>query len=587
MTTMPPSALAASERARQGRYTEQLATFCAGLRYDDLPEDVVRLARLSILDSIGVMLSGATTAIGADAHRVATRFEPAGVATSIGFAGQTSPTAAALVNGTLLEVFELQDGWRMGNNHPCVVIAAALAIAEWKGSSGREVIAAVVAGYEVVNRLAWTLVPRHIARGFLPTGTAGTCGSAVTSASLLGMGAEATAQALGVAAFTLPVSTAENLWCGYSVKPLHAGYAARNGIEAALLAQEGFTGCPIEGSPQHGRGFLEITTGEVDFDRMVERLGDYYTLRDVYYKAIPACRHVHGTAEATINAVRGHGVRADDVEAIAVHTYTLSASRLNRYTDAGSSMITSQFSIPYVAAASLVDGAMGMAQFADTRIHDPALLALAQKVRVEIDPAIDAVYPGVTPTRVEVTLKDGRKLVNQVDMPKGDPRAPLTEAELIAKFRELAGMVLDERSARAVESAVLGLESLDTLAPLMRLLRKPGSAPAGLRIVSGVQRGRAVSFAFDGGVVAAHEGESVAAALWAAGVRHAQAAPSASAGSAEPVQAFGPPYRVMFCAMGICQQCTVWIDGTRMEACRAPVREGMDVRSRESTSHGV
>src|SRR5450631_561093 len=136
--------------------TERLASFCTALDFARIPADVVAKTKLCILDNIGTILAGATTALGASAYRAAAQFETAGVATVLGMGKRVSPPVAALVNGTLAEVFELQDGWRFGNNHPCVVVPAALAVAQWKGASGRDFIAAVVAGYEVTNRLAWS-----------------------------------------------------------------------------------------------------------------------------------------------------------------------------------------------------------------------------------------------------------------------------------------------------------------------------------------------------------------------------------------------------------------------------------------------
>jgi 2-methylcitrate dehydratase PrpD len=451
-------------------YTELLAGFCSRLEYADIPADVIARTKLCILDSIGTMLAGATTELGASVYRAATSFETSAISTVLGFGTRSSPTAAALVNGTLSEIFELQDGWRFGNNHPCVVIPAALALAEWKQISGKSLIAAVVAGYEVTNRLAWSVHPGHLARGYLATGTAGTCGSAVAAGKLLGFDTDRMADALGVAGFILPISTAENLWCGYSAKPLHSGYAAKLGIEAALLAEQGFTGCPVEGTPQRGKGFLEITTGEVKFERILDRLGEHYTVRDVYFKAFPACRHVHGTAEATLNIVRSESIPAEAIDRIDVYTYALSASLLNRYTDSESSMIAAQFSIPYVAAVAIVDKALGTEQFLDRRIHDPAILALARKVRLVSDAEINARYPEVTPTRVEITLNNGRIIRNQVDMPKGDPRSPMSESELLAKFRHLAGMAVDGGAVSDIEGAILDLDRHDDLAPVFQLL---------------------------------------------------------------------------------------------------------------------
>ena len=459
-----------AKREGERRYTQRLAEFCATLQYERIPADVIDKTKLCILDSIGTVLAGATTRLGMNAMRAGARFETESIASVLGVGRRISPPAAALVNGTLAEVFELQDGWRFGNNHPCVVIPAALAVAQWKGASGKALLAAVVAGYEVTNRLAWAVHPHHLAAGYLPTGTAGTCGCTATAGRLMEFDAERMEHALGVAGFILPVSTAENLWCGYSAKPLHSGYAAKLGIEAALMAEEGFAGCPVEGTPQRGRGFLEITTGQVRFERIVDRLGEHYTVRDVYFKAFPACRHVHGTAQATLDIVQARRVDPREIERVDVHTYTLSASLLDRYTDSQSSMIAAQFSIPYVAAAAIVDRALGTEQFADCRIHDPEIIELERCVHVHADPVIDARYPDVTPTRVEILLRNGEVLRKQVDMPKGDPRSPVAEHELFDKFDHLAGLALGGESVGRIRDLVLHIERENDLSTLFRLL---------------------------------------------------------------------------------------------------------------------
>ena len=471
-------AQASGTQSAQG-CTQRLAEFCCELDYSRLPDDVIEKTKLCVLDSIATMLSGATTTLGASAFRAGARFDSAPIATVLGFGERVSPPSAALVNGTLAEIFELQDGWRFGNNHPCVVIPAALAVGEWKGTSGKALIEAVVAGYEVTNRLAWAVHPHHLARGYLPTGTAGTCGSAAAAGRLMGLDVSRMVDALGVAGFILPVSTAENLWCGYSAKPLHSGYAAKLGIEAALMAEQGFAGCPIEGSPQRGRGFLAITSGEVRFERIVDRLGEYYTVRDVYFKAFPACRHVHGTAEATLDIARSRRIDPRDIERVDVFTYSLSASLLNRYTDAESSMIAAQFSIPYVAAAALVDGALGTEQFLDRRIHDPRIIELARKVRVAADAEIDARYPQVTPTRVEVRLASGEVLRSQVDMPKGDPRTPMSQQELFDKFDHLAALAYEPARVAQIRDTVMQLEREADLSRLFELLGAPAKRSGG------------------------------------------------------------------------------------------------------------
>jgi 2-methylcitrate dehydratase PrpD len=450
-------------------HTDRLAAFCAELSLAALPSDVVERTKLCVLDGLGTMLAGSTAELGRQVLAAAARFDSSTIASVIGTSRRVSPTTAAMVNATAAEIFELQDGWRFGNDHPSVVIPAALAVGEWMRSSGADVLASIVAGYEVTNRLAWSVHPNHLARGFLPTGTAGTCGSAVTAGRLLGFDAARMKDALGVAGFLLPVSTAENLWAGYSAKPLHSGQAAKTGIEAALLAAEGFSGCGVEGTSERGRGFLEITTGEVKLDRIVDRLGTHFTVRDVYFKIFPACRHAHGAAEAACQ-LAAQGARLETVETVRVHTYELAASLLDRYTDEASGIIACQFSIPYVVAAALADGALGVDQFSDERIHDAQILDLARRVKVVADADLTGLYPSITPTRVEATLTDGRVVTARVDMPRGDPRTPLDEAELTAKFQALAGLVLNRPRLAKVKDTVLGLERLSDVRDLTALL---------------------------------------------------------------------------------------------------------------------
>ena len=279
-------------------YTDRLASFCAELEVAFNPGRRLERTKLCVLDGIGTMLAGSTAELGHRVLAAAATFDATPIATVIGTSRCASPATAAMVNGTSAELFELQDGWRFGNDHPSVVIPVALAVGEWKGSSGRDVFAGRRRGIRGHEPPRLVHAPDHLARGFLPTGTAGTCGSAATTGRMLGFDRGRMRDALGVAGFLLPVSTAENLWAGYSAKPLHSGQAAKTGIEAALLAAEGFAGCGVEGTSERGRGFLEITSGEVKLERIVDRLGVHFTVRDVYFKIFPACRHAHGAAEA-------------------------------------------------------------------------------------------------------------------------------------------------------------------------------------------------------------------------------------------------------------------------------------------------
>jgi 2-methylcitrate dehydratase PrpD len=441
--------------------TAQLAAWASRLRYEDIPADVLDKIRLSIVDTLGVILAASTTEGANGIVEAATRFDSRRGATVLGSGCEASPAAAALVNGTLSDILEWQDGWRLGGIHPCLVIPAALAVAEWRGASGRDLLTAIVAGYEVANRVAWSVHPQHMAKGYMPNGTAGSCGAAAAVGRLLGLSNAAMADALGIAGFLLPVSTAENLWGGYSIKPFHTGQAARTGVEAALLAAGGFRGCPLEGTPERGRGFLEITTGVApDTGCFTEGLGERWTVRELYFKAYPICRQAHAAAEACLAIAMERRLRPEEIRRVRVSSYRLVTDVLYRQVDETSTMTAAQFSLPYIAAAALSDGAFGLEQLQERRRHDPALLSLSRRVELVEEPAFTNLYPSRTCALVEVFLEDGGHLSHEVSIPKGDPLNPVTAEETIAKFHALASPVIGIERAAALHDVVAGLHDV-------------------------------------------------------------------------------------------------------------------------------
>ncbi|MCL4459925.1 MAG: MmgE/PrpD family protein [Chloroflexi bacterium] len=456
-------------------YTLKLVEFCADLRYGDIPADVLRKTKLCILDNLGTILAASNTV---DGQRIAEFVNEMGdrpESTILGFGFKTSSRSAAFANASLSEILELQDGWRYGNDHPCVVIPAALAVAEQRNVNGRDLLTSIVVGYEATNRIAAVMHPTHLAKGFLPTGTAGTCGSALAVGKLLNFDRELMLNALGIAAFLLPISTAENLWGGYTIKPAHSGQAARMGIESAMLAERGFTACPLEGPPGRDHGFPNLTSDNPKFDRLVEGLGERYTVKDVYFKVYPACRHAHGAAEATLQAVASTKIAVEEIKEVIVETYSLAAKLLgDRRTTTSSTPVACQFSIPYVTSVAIIDRAVTPGQFSSSRIRDSAVHSLAAKVRVSENEELTNIYPDKTATIVRIRLIDGRGVISRVDLPKGDPRNPVTEEELLGKFKDLTSEILSQRRATEVISAILALEDMRNISELMDLLPSYG-----------------------------------------------------------------------------------------------------------------
>ncbi|MDP8221788.1 MAG: hypothetical protein P9L99_00390 [Candidatus Lernaella stagnicola] len=251
---------------------------------------------------------------------------------------------------------------------------------------------------------------------------------------------------------------------GFTSKILQGGQAAGAGLMAAGLAGAGVTGAPyvLEGSHLNG-GFTQITTGNTrTLDRITAGLGESFSISDIYFKPYTACRHTHGSAQAALLLAAEESFAPADIESIDVKTYMIAGIAVGKGVDENSSFVGAQFSIPYVTAACLLDGDMGPAQFRQARLADPELLALTRKVHVQPDEELNDMYPQFTASRVEITLTDGRTIARQIDAPKGDPRDPMTAADLTEKLRRFAPV--DKRGrADQVAAAALALDACDDI----------------------------------------------------------------------------------------------------------------------------
>jgi 2-methylcitrate dehydratase PrpD len=453
-------------------YTRKLAEFCAGVSWERLPAEVPDKAKLCILDFFANVYGSLELEA---VSRVVSYIRSLGgpeTATALGCGFKTGIHNAAFLNGTAAEAIEAQDGLRFGGNHPgTAVIPAALAVAESLGLGGKEVIEAVVAGYEAAGRPAAAMHPHHTLAGFLPTGTCGAFGAAAAASRLMGHDAEGMLNSLGNAGYLLPLSMAEHLMGGYTSKIVQGGQAASAGLTAAGLAGAGITGAPyvLEGSDLGG-GFTQITTrGEPALERIVDQLGEHFSIMDIYLKPYTACRHTHGAAQAALQLVHGQPIEPQDIEAVDVYTYHIASVAVGKGVTAGSTFVSAQFSLPYVVAACLIDGEMGPAQLKERRISDPAVLELSRKVKVNVDQELSAAYPGMTPSRVEIRLKGGRTLVTQVDIPKGDPRDPMTGEDVADKLRRFASR-RDEKTVDKIVGLSLELEKVGDIRQLTAII---------------------------------------------------------------------------------------------------------------------
>jgi 2-methylcitrate dehydratase PrpD len=434
-------------------FTRELAAFCAGLSLEQIPEEVVHKAKLCVLDYVAnVYGSLELEAVRSVVEYIRSLGGPE-AATALGCGFKTGIQNAAFLNGTTAEAIEAQDGLRFGGNHPVsAVTPASFAVAESKGLGGREFLEAMVAGYEVACRVAAAVHPFHTLSGFLPTGTCGTFGAAAAASKLMGADRVDMLNALGVAGYLVPLSMAEELMGGYTVKIVQGGQAASAGIMAAGLAGVGITGAPyiLEGSELKG-GFTQITiNGEPNLERLTEGLGERYSINDLYFKPYSACRHTHGSLQAVLELMAEDKLNAEDIEVVEVFTYAISALAVGKGVTPESSFVAAQFSIPYVVAACLIDGELGPRQLTKQRILDPAVIKLSKRVNVQMDEELNKVYPDKTPSRVVVILKSGERHMKQVDIPKGDPRDPMELDDITEKVKSFAG----ERNAANIDKIV-------------------------------------------------------------------------------------------------------------------------------------
>jgi len=453
-------------------YTRKLAEFCASVSLERLPAEVIGKTKLCILDSFAnVYGSLELEAVSGVVSYIRSLGGPE-IATALGCGFKTGIHNAAFLNGTTAEAIEGQDGLRFGGNHPgTAVIPAALAVAEYRGRGGREVIEAVVAGYEAAGRIAAAMHPHHTLAGFLPTGTCGAFGAAAAASKLMGHDAEGMLNSLGNAGYLLPLSMAEHLMGGYTSKIVQGGQAASAGLTAAGLAGAGITGAPyvLEGS-HLGGGFTQITTrSEPNLKRIVEQLGEHFSIMDIYFKPYTACRHTHGAAQAALELLDREDFGPQDIEAVDVYTYTIASVAVGKGVTADSTFVSAQFSLPYVVAACLIDGEMGPAQLREDRISDSAILELSQRVKVNVDPELAMTYPGMTSSRVEIKLKSGQTLAKQVDIPKGDPRDPMTSEDVAGKVKRFASQK-DEKALDEVIRLSLELEEVGDIKELTSII---------------------------------------------------------------------------------------------------------------------
>jgi 2-methylcitrate dehydratase PrpD len=449
----------------QKNYTWELAGFLSGLDLKSVPSQVIQKIKWAILDNIGCIIGASTMEESKRIADLITGLRDNEEATALGYGFRTSTRNSAFLNATLMDMSGFQDGYSKGAFHPSVVIPSAMATAEHYNKTGNDLILSAVIGYEVGNRISEAMAPSHIKRGFAPHGTAGTIGSAVATGKLMGFDQDHMANAIGIAGLILPVSVVENYWDGYTSMPILCGTAARSGIESALYAEIGLTACPLEAA----QGFCNIVSEDADLEKVLDGLGERYTIDDIYFKPYASCRTCHPAIDVVLDLVGNGRLVSDDIESILVKTDEFTAPKAGKVrTNKHSKFGLCQLSMPYNVAVAIMDGQVGLRQVTGERIMDQEVHRLADRVKVIADPEMDRMRPANRPAIVEITLRDGQMLSGRVDYPKGDPRNPMSDGELLKKFEDLVSLILSRDKAERIYATIMDLENIKDINELVK-----------------------------------------------------------------------------------------------------------------------
>lgn len=437
--------------------TRMLAEFAVGLRYEDLPEDIIANAKRCILDSFGCGVYGSTKPWSQSVVRVVERLGQAKTASAWGIRFRADPLGTVFINGTAAQGFELDDCHDQSMSHyGAGVVPAAIAAAEALGRfDGKQIILATVVGYELGTRIGNTVSPSAFHRGFHPCGLTSTFASAAAVAKILSLNVDQFVNALGLAGSQAAGLMASQF--GAMAKRFHSGKASQNGIIAAMCAQEGLTGVRNVLEATYG-GFCSTYSDKYDLDYATRGLGTDYEMRRNGFKQYSSLASSQTSVDA-LRAIRAkHKIKGEDVAKVLIKT-TEVVHRHCGWPYVPAETITAQMNLPYTAAVTLLEGNAFVDQYTDEKLRDPKILDLADRIEVKVDPKLDALGPDeMRAVNVTVTMKAGERLNHQQLYRSGHWKNPLSDETLREKFRDLAGRVLTPAAVKSIESTVAGLE---------------------------------------------------------------------------------------------------------------------------------
>ena len=440
--------------------TRMLAEFVATHPSHGWDAQVEREAHRTFGNWLGCAIGASRHATLEAALAAVRELSPAPQASLLGRAERVDVASAALLNGIASHTFDFDDTHLRTIIHPAGPVAsAALALAEHRGASGRELVDALVLGVDVACRVGNAIYPDHYDRGWHITGSTGMLGAAAACARLLKLDAGATAMALGIAA-SQPIGVREQF--GTMTKPFHPGGAARAGLMAALMARHGYTASPR--ALEAPRGLMQTFSTKCDWNEIGDALGRRFEIASNTYKPFACGIVIHPSIDGCVQLRDEHALGADDVERVELRVHPLVLELTGK--KAPRSGLEGKFSVYHACAAGIVFGAAGEAEFADAMVTRPDVVALRERVTATADDAIAEEAADVT-----VVCRDGRRLHRFVAHAIGSLERPMSDADLERKFHALVDPVLGAERARQLVALCAGLGGAASVAALAAAAR--------------------------------------------------------------------------------------------------------------------
>ena len=449
----------------------KMAQWALDLKFEDIPEVSVWEAKRFLLDSMGCALAAVKNEDMEAMFRFTEKLGGTPEASVIGRDFKTNASNAALMNCLLTRAMDYNDiYWEEDPSHPSDLIGAALAAGEVNGKNGKEVLEAIVVNYELMLRWCHAAHPGVREIGWHHASLVQFV-SPVVAGKLYDLDLDQMIAAVGISSsshFTLGGVVAGHLT---NMKNTAAPLASQAGVIAALIAREGYSG-PVEVFEGKEGVFEVIDSVEWRPDWALKDLGKDFMITKCAYKAFPTEALTHQPISAALQVCQEGNLTAEDISEILVETTVRGADILSDPSKfKPRTKETADHSLPYVVAAAVADGNVLPSSFSDEKLKDPRIWALLGKIKVVADPEIDAMFPGVKRARVTITNNEGQSFTAQVDNAKGSPLNPMSDEEIISKFRANAGLILSKEQQDKVIDLTWRFDELEEIVSYMELLR--------------------------------------------------------------------------------------------------------------------